>query len=91
MDAATVIALITAVGTVGALVVAMLAWLRATEANTIARRALESQTGVRVNVRCRRGANWKTAFNPGPTMAMIAVGENVGGLPVTIGRRRSWR
>jgi hypothetical protein len=83
-DQAGLFALISAGAAVVSAVLAGWALRRSADANTIARRALESQTGVRVNVRCRRGVNWKTAFNPGPTMAVIAVGENVGGLPVTI-------
>ncbi len=57
--------------------------MRATEANTIARRALEAETATRVNVRCRRGGRMLPSrhFPPG---VVIIVGANVGGLPVTI-------
>ena len=54
-DQAGLFALISAVAAVISAIVAGLAWVWATEANAIARRALEAQTATRVNVRCRHG------------------------------------
>jgi hypothetical protein len=62
-------------------VVAIAAWVRAGEANTIAQRALDAQIATRIKVRCRRGVDPDL---PGPVTVVLAVAENIGGLPVTI-------
>jgi hypothetical protein len=85
-DQAGLFTLIASGATVISALLAGWALVRSTEANTIARRALEAQTTTRVNVRCRRGGyglpfRQPLQFPPG---VVIVVGENVGGLPVTI-------
>jgi hypothetical protein len=84
-DQAGLFTLISAVAAVVSAIVAGLTWMRATEANAIVRRALESQTATRVNVRCRRGGirPFVQAWDD-PPEAVLVVGENVGGLLVTI-------
>jgi hypothetical protein len=83
-DQAGLFALVSVVAAVISAIAAGLAWMRATEANTIARHALEAQTATRVNVRYRRGEiRWPFGQLPPPEV-VIVVGENVGGPPVTI-------
>jgi hypothetical protein len=82
-DSAVLISLISALGSVAAVLVAVAAWVRSGKANAIAREVLDAQTATRIKVRCRRGVDPDL---PGPVTVVLAVAENVGGLTVEIER-----
>jgi hypothetical protein len=91
-DQAGLFALISAGAAVISACLAGLVLVRSAEANAIAHRAVEAQTATRDNVRCRRGGvftsqpprQFPPPFPPFPPGVVIVVGQNVGGLPVTI-------